>query len=428
MAEPKHTDTSSHQEKPSTENVLGYIDSAIPEDAKASPGISHIPENHVQETLDWLWNFLYPPVADKTIVGVRSHRIILQADLEKVILKLSGEYQRLPTSLYVKGISCPDPTTLVTGSFADIHSGDWLGQRVALKRPLVDEKGSEFDKNLQRALCREALIWKQLNHEHILPFIGVNTEVFKSSMCLVLPWMENGNIRGYVQKIRDRDKLSGSEFVSSVNKWLHQVALGLAYLHDHSIVHGDINGENILVDDNGMVRLTHPGLGVINEATPRKYASKHKVAFQYRAPELFEPEAFGLELPTPTFASDIYAFACTCVEVYSETLPFNDTPLYPLARSVVSGKRPKRPKTPDGDAIPDTMWHITQRCWTQRPSERPSAKDVAAEIETFLAGKDVKRPKFQRALNPIKIPVSLDRLKNSLKSPKPKFDREEDGR
>ena len=68
----------------------------------------------------------------------------------------------------------------------------------------------------------------------------------------------------------------------------------------------------------GNVQLTDFGMGLLAEATPGNYASKHGGgAYQYRAPELHDYEEFGLENYRPTVATDVYALALVCIEVSS---------------------------------------------------------------------------------------------------------------
>ncbi|KAG2033964.1 kinase-like domain-containing protein, partial [Suillus americanus] len=69
---------------------------------------------------------------------------------------------------------------------------------------------------------------------------------------LVSPWLENGALTGYVQ--REHKMLSYNR------KFALDVARGLQYLHSKSIVHGDLSGNNILVDKNGIASLTDFGL------------------------------------------------------------------------------------------------------------------------------------------------------------------------
>ncbi|KAJ7088671.1 kinase-like domain-containing protein, partial [Mycena epipterygia] len=78
-------------------------------------------------------------------------------------------------------------------------------------------------------LGREALIWRQLCHPNLLPFFGLY--YLKKRLCLVSPWMENGNILQFLSKeLNNTDRLS----------LILDVALGLEYLHKNGVVHGDL--------------------------------------------------------------------------------------------------------------------------------------------------------------------------------------------
>lgn len=112
------------------------------------------------------------------------------------------------------------------------------------------------------------------------------------------------------------DQHSVTRILTSATIQLHQTALGLAYLHGEGIVHGDLHAGNLLVDENGSIRLTDFGLSLIAEGTAYNYGSQRGGgAAHYTAPELFDPEVFCLETRRPTFSSDIYALACVCIEV-----------------------------------------------------------------------------------------------------------------
>ena len=52
-------------------------------------------------------------------------------------MKLVVEHNLLPSSFYLKDVTCSDKESRGVGSFADIYLGDWQGQYVALKRPRV---------------------------------------------------------------------------------------------------------------------------------------------------------------------------------------------------------------------------------------------------------------------------------------------------
>lgn len=73
---------------------------------------------------------------------------------------------------------------------------------------------------------------------------------------------------------------------------------------------------NILIDEDDTVRLTDFGMALIAEATSYQYASVHGGgATRWQAPELIDPDEFGISSSRPTFASDVYSFSCICIEV-----------------------------------------------------------------------------------------------------------------
>ena len=73
---------------------------------------------------------------------------------------------------------------------------------------------------------------------------------------------------------------------------------------------------NVLIDDQDGVRLTDFGMALIAEATAYNYASVHGGgAVRWTAPEVINPGEFGLLTSRPTYASDVYSFACVCIEV-----------------------------------------------------------------------------------------------------------------
>jgi Protein tyrosine and serine/threonine kinase len=47
--------------------------------------------------------------------------------------------------------------------------------------------------------CQEALIWKQLEHPNVLPFLGIDLEVFPGFMCMISPWMQHGTIMAHLE-------------------------------------------------------------------------------------------------------------------------------------------------------------------------------------------------------------------------------------
>ena len=69
-----------------------------------------------------------------------------------------------------------------------------------------------------QAFFREVMLWQDLRHNHITPFLGIDTTVFELAPCLVIPWMEHGNVMEYVRNLVQKNGLSGSGYVVTLNR------------------------------------------------------------------------------------------------------------------------------------------------------------------------------------------------------------------
>lgn len=88
-------------------------------------------------------------------------------------------------------------------------------------------------------------------------------------------------------------------------------------LHDCLITAIDIFQTNIFIDDACHALLADFGLSVVDNVTKRGMltATNKNGSMRWMAPELCDPERFGLEHFERTQETDVYAFACTVLEV-----------------------------------------------------------------------------------------------------------------
>ncbi|OCH94016.1 kinase-like protein [Obba rivulosa] len=175
-------------------------------------------------------------------------------------------------------------TELGGGGFGVVVRGEWRGLEVAVKRMKSDST---------KDLIREVEIWYNLHHDHIVPCYGAS--ITADPPFIVLRYMQHGHLLQCLQ--------------SSVNVnralLLYEVSLGMRYLHDENIIHGDIKAVNVLVDDGGKACLTDFGLSTrYRKGHSSKNTSDIGGTLRYMAPE-------AIETGRLTFATDVYAFA-TC--------------------------------------------------------------------------------------------------------------------
>ncbi|KAF9258242.1 kinase-like protein [Marasmius fiardii PR-910] len=229
-------------------------------------------------------------------------------------------------------------------------------------------------KLLLQQFYKEALLWTHFSHPNILPFYGVNATLFPGKLCLVSPWMVNGDLVKFLKSNPSHDKLKATIDIAS----------GIMYLHSQNIVHGDIKGANVVVDEQGQCYLTDFGLAIACMTTTllsRATTYTGKGTIRWMAPELLglsdEEDDESLEPDnTPKLSSDTYAYACTIYEIVAGTIPFANLKDGKVVLKVVNGKRPPRPQAVSW--CPDSIWGVVEQCWKQESHLRPTAADVHA--------------------------------------------------
>ncbi|EJD00475.1 kinase-like protein [Fomitiporia mediterranea MF3/22] len=230
---------------------------------------------------------------------------------------------------------------------------------------------------MQRDFCKEALLWRNLDHPNVLPFLGICRDQFAPKMALVSHWMKNGSLSEYLKKNRSADCL----------KFAIGVARGLDYLHNlkPNIVHGDLRADNVLVDENDEPRITDFGLArAVDSQGPQITSSfKGKGATRWQAPELIIASQFGEDLSKVTTKSDVYAFSCVCLEIFSGKVPFAElrdgTVILEVA---VRNRRPAWPgPAAAAKGLTSDVWFIMHLCWKTQPTERPDMSLVANHLE-----------------------------------------------
>ncbi|TCD70152.1 hypothetical protein EIP91_004622 [Steccherinum ochraceum] len=359
----------------------------LQDDDEIRLSVSHLSLEHAQKVFDEVWKVvdstaLPLATADKQIFAYKTR-------LRTLSLHLCLTHSLLPSALTLAGVTCTDTENLAgTGSFADVFEGKYRNERVALKRvrlPKSDTNKAEVN----QLLFRECILWKALVHPHIVPFIGVDRNVFPGSICMVIKWMENGSLSEHMETLRRQGELKGGKHVEAVERWLLQTADGLSYMHDEGLIHGDLHGKNILVDKDGTACLTDLGRTLTSE--PLAYGKLRSLhgggALRWTAPELLDPEPFGVKGTRATRASDIFSYACVIIELYSGQVPMPDLTAFQVSHRYVQGIRPPKPVTPDGIDMGDALWSLTQSCWSQTPADRLSAQEIVATLTASLPAK-----------------------------------------
>ncbi|KAJ7720550.1 kinase-like domain-containing protein [Mycena metata] len=290
----------------------------------------------------------------------------------RLVIRLSAASDGLPSSLFITGVTNHDDQPTFYGGFGDVYRASYGDNTVALKRIRIFGDSSESQlKDIRLQFCREALVWQRLQHEYVLPLIGIDRETFPLSFCMVSPWMKHGTVLKYLSYHGRTD----------VNRLLLQVAEGLSYLHSVNIVHGDLRGMNILVSDDLNACLADFGLTSVITVATTSSSTRHGGSTRWLAPELIHPSAFGRDRFLRTPASDVYAFACVCLELHTGHPPFSGIASDgPVLLKVISGERPARPDT----SMSHDLWALVTAAWAQEIHDRPDIETIIGSMRVQL--------------------------------------------
>ncbi|KAF7971719.1 hypothetical protein HWV62_20085 [Athelia sp. TMB] len=216
-------------------------------------------------------------------------------------------------------------------------------------------------------------------------FLGAN--VLDENPFIVMPYMKNGNARNYLASHQDCDR----------NKLLHGASLGLVYLHEREVIHGDIKATNILIDDTGNAVLSDFAMSSVRSDMSRHSTQNDAAAIDlvgsrnWMAPEILTGSSL-------TFASDMYSFGMTIYEIFAEDIPLGHIEDCALHTLVV--QQSLRPERPNSQLLLDSTWFLANGCWSESPSHRPIAREVCAILGDIVRSNITSKSNPRRSLPP----------------------------
>ncbi|KAK7677870.1 hypothetical protein QCA50_019182 [Cerrena zonata] len=248
------------------------------------------------------------------------------------------------------------------GFFSDVYRGRWRDRVVAIK-VLAESTPRQL-------FIHEVSIWKTLKHPNVVELLGASSTTGDPPWFFVSPYYRNGSLIKYLKAQPSLDNVD-------VLRMIHQVARGMAYLHGKGVLHGDLKGANILVDDSGHCVITDFGQSELRSevyrlsGTPLPHGT-----LRWQAPELMWGQS------QLTQQVDVYAFAMVCVEILTKGgLPWplvdDDTVRHFVLRENM------RPEIPLQRAWSTELNDILRACWNRVPAQRPLFAKVDGQIQAL---------------------------------------------
>lgn len=274
-----------------------------------------------------------------------------------------------------------------SGGMADVYLADdlLLNRKVAVK---VMHENLASDESFVRRFKREAQAAANLNHPNIVAVYDWGQE--DGTYFIVMEYLTGKNLK---QLIREKGVLSVKEGLDIAR----QVASALAFAHRHEVIHRDIKPHNVVINEDGIVKVTDFGIaraksGSITDHEPLM-GSVH-----YLSPE----QAQGLPA---TELSDIYSLGVVMYEMFTGSLPYDgDTPVSIAMKHVT--ETPARP-TALNPLIPPELEAIILKAMAKDPFERyQSADELLDDLRRLESGRspEAMRPAHDKTIVIKKLP------------------------
>jgi serine/threonine-protein kinase len=172
----------------------------------------------------------------------------------------------------------------------------------------------------------------------------------------------------------------GSLSPSEVAAYMAQAALGLSHAHDRGIVHRDIKPTNLILSDEGQVKVLDLGLGALMESdsqTSFATAAGHSVGtLHYMSPE----QAKASEVDG---RSDLFSLGCTMYYLLTGQLAFPGETVVECLKRRASGRPvPVTNLRPD---LPAQLVAVLDKLMADRPEDRFQTAAEAAQALQALA-------------------------------------------
>jgi eukaryotic-like serine/threonine-protein kinase len=255
-----------------------------------------------------------------------------------------------------------------TGGMSSVYRArdSVLERRVALK--ILHEHFSADPEYVER-FRREARAIARLNHPNIVTVIDRGE--FGKRQFIVFEHIPGENLKEVVER-------EGQLPVAQALALTHQIARGLAFAHQHGVVHRDVKPQNVLVDESGTAKVTD--FGIARSLDPGEELTQTGTLLgtsDYIAPEQASGEPIDAR-------SDQYSLGVLLYELLTGEVPYPADSFMAVAmrhlRDPVPSVRERRRD------VPDRVDKIVARAMAKRPADRfPSTEAMMGAIEGALA-------------------------------------------
>ncbi len=247
------------------------------------------------------------------------------------------------------------------GSYSYVYEVEKIsnGLSFAAKALYTDKAPENFCKKF---FPRELMAIQHLKHPHI---IEVEDVIESGSLVIIIMHKACGDLLDYVVS---KGHLSHQDAAQK----FRQVLSAVGYCHNMGVVHRDLKAENILLDDNGDVKLTDFGFCRLFSSSPEGevrscLSNTYCGSRAYAAPEVLMGETYDPRL------SDVWSLGVLLYVMLTGNFPFEDEN---LRRMVLLQQTRRWNFPPEQPSLPLTCRLLVERLLEPDINNRPSIRDV----------------------------------------------------
>ncbi|KAF9935597.1 hypothetical protein BGZ67_003273 [Mortierella alpina] len=271
---------------------------------------------------------------------------------------LSPSFGAIKTFQYLKG------DLIGHGSFGKVYRAFNLDtcEMIAIKQVDLPQTLSERNDQLKTSvevLFSEMEVLKDLDHENIVQYLGFAQN--EDTASIFLEYVSGGSIESCLKR-------SGPFPEAVIRSFTRQILLGLEYIHSKKIVHRNIKAANVLVDEQGICKISDFGISKKNAQCQGAYdenVGSLQGSIFWMAPEMVTSKAYGAKV-------DIWSFGCLLLEMFTGQQPWKG--YAPQQALFTIGSDNAHPPIPD--TISEEGQRFLDRCFISHANQRPTATEL----------------------------------------------------
>ena len=262
------------------------------------------------------------------------------------------------------------------GGMANVYLGQdtILDRKVAIK---VLRGDLANDEKFIRRFQREALSASSLSHPNIVEMYDVGED--NGSHYIVMEYIEGKTVK---QLLKKRGSLTVSEAVDI----MLQLTDGIAHAHDSYIIHRDLKPQNIMIQEDGKIKITDFGIAMALNAAQLTQTDSVMGSVHYLPPE----QASG---KGSTIKSDIYSMGILFYEILTGVLPYKGENAVEIALKHMKDPIPSvRKQNPN---IPQSVENIILKSMAKNPKNRYNdVKEMYHDLKVCLDEDVMNQPRL----------------------------------